>query len=141
MQGCSRSCLRLQKNARVLYALRGLVVVSAGGTDSRSLVAYHKDTGKKIWSAGNDKAGYSSPLFTTIAEVPQILIFNWQHVVAHDPDSGEVLWKFPWTGNTQRVAQPIVLPENRLFITTGYGVGSKLLKVTKDTPVTPHSLS
>jgi len=113
--------------------LDSLVVVSAGGTDGRSLVAYHKNTGEQIWSAGNDRAGYSSPLIATIAGVRQILIFNWEHVVAHDPGSGKILWKFPWTGDTQRVAQPVVLPEDRVFITSGYGVGSKLIKINQDT--------
>jgi len=111
--------------------LDSLVVVSAGGTDARSLVAYHKDSGEKIWSAGNDRAGYSSPLIATIAGVRQILIFNWEHVVAHDPGSGKILWKFPWTGDTQRVAQPVVLPEGRVFITSGYGVGSKLIRINR----------
>ncbi len=113
--------------------LDSLVVVSAGGTDGHSLVAYHKDSGEQIWSAGNGQAGYSSPLIATIAEVPQILIFNWDYVVAHDPGSGEILWKFPWAGNTERVAQPVVLPEDRVFITSGYGVGSKLIKINQDT--------
>ncbi|MCZ6594463.1 MAG: PQQ-binding-like beta-propeller repeat protein [Bacteroidetes bacterium] len=112
--------------------LDSLVVVSPGGTDGHSLVAYHKGNGEQIWSAGNDQAGYSSPLIATIAEVRQILIFNWQHVVAHDPGSGKILWKFPWTGNTQRVAQPVVLPGDRVFITTGYGVGSKLIQIDMD---------
>ena len=112
--------------------LDSLVVVSPGGTDGHSLVAYHKGSGEQIWSAGNDQAGYSSPLIATIAEVRQILIFNWQHVVAHDPGSGKILWKFPWTGDTQRVAQPVVLPGDRVFITTGYGVGSKLIQIDMD---------
>jgi len=113
--------------------LDSLVVVSAGGTDGRSLVAYHRNSGEQIWSAGNDRAGYSSPLIATIAGVRQILIFNWEYVAAHNPKTGKILWKFPWTGDTQRVAQPVVLPEDRVFITTGYGVGSKLIKINQDT--------
>ncbi len=112
--------------------LDSLVVVSPGGTNGHSLVAYHRDTGEQIWSAGNDRAGYSSPLVTTIAGIRQILIFNWDNVVAHAPNTGEILWQFPWTGNTQRVAQPVILSGDRVFITSGYGVGSKLLKINKD---------
>ncbi|MGH7452472.1 MAG: PQQ-binding-like beta-propeller repeat protein, partial [bacterium] len=40
--------------------LDSLVVVSAGGRDGNSLVAYHQDTGARIWSGGNDRAAYSS---------------------------------------------------------------------------------
>ncbi|MCH8981343.1 PQQ-binding-like beta-propeller repeat protein, partial [candidate division KSB1 bacterium] len=106
---------------------------SAGGTDGHSLIAYHKDSGEQLWSSGDDQAGYSSPLIATIAGVRQILIFNWEYVAAHNPKTGKILWKFPWTGDTQRVAQPVVLPEDRVFITTGYGVGSKLIKINQDT--------
>lgn len=112
--------------------LDSLVVVSPGGANGHSLVAYHKETGKLIWASGNDRAGYSSPLVTTVAGQRQILIFNEEHVVAHVPQTGEILWKFPWTGDTQRVAQPVVLPEDRVFITTGYGVGSKLIKISRN---------
>lgn len=112
--------------------LDSLVVVSAGGTDGHSLIAYHKDSGEQLWSSGNDQAGYSSPLITTIAGVRQILIFNWEHVTAHAPGSGKILWEFPWSGDTQRVAQPVVLPGDRVFITTGYGVGSKLIGINMD---------
>lgn len=107
------------------------VVVSAGGPNNQSLIAYNKKTGEGLWANGSDRAGYSSPMFATIADLPQILIFNWEHVAAHDPETGEILWEFPWSGDTQRVAQPVVLPEDRVFITTGYGVGSKLIKITR----------
>jgi outer membrane protein assembly factor BamB len=38
------------------------VIVSAGGRSGRSLLAYHAETGEPAWSAGNERAGYSSPL-------------------------------------------------------------------------------
>lgn len=110
-----------------------LVVVCPGGTNGNSLVAYNKDTGDIAWSSGSDKAGYSSPMLATIAGQAQILIFNHDHVVAHQPGSGEILWQFPWTGDTQKVAQPLVLPGDRVAVTSGYGVGSKLLQIVKDT--------
>ena len=69
--------------------LDDLVVVSAGGGAGKSLVAYHKDTGERIWRDGSSPAGYSSPLITTLAGVPQILIFNYGSVAAHDPNGGQ----------------------------------------------------
>lgn len=106
-----------------------LLVVCAGGKDNRSLVAYHKNSGKLIWSGGDDLAGYSSPMIATLAGVRQILIFNNSHVVGHNPLTGEILWKFPWPPETQKVAQPVILPDDRVFIGTGYGVGSKLIQI------------
>ncbi len=106
-----------------------LVVVSAGGTEDRSLVAYRKDTGKFIWSGGDDSAGYSSPQLRTLAGMPQILIFNYLSVASHDPGTGRVLWRFAWPDNTEPVAQPVPLPNDRLLVSSGYGIGSTLLHI------------
>ncbi|NIR51559.1 PQQ-binding-like beta-propeller repeat protein [candidate division KSB1 bacterium] len=111
--------------------LDSLVIVSAGGTQNRSLVSYHKLTGEQIWTAGTDRAGYSSPMIAGIAGVRQILIFNDGQVVAHRPTDGRVLWKYPWPSQTENVAQPVVLPNDRVLITSGYSVGSKLLTIDK----------
>ena len=111
--------------------LDDLVVVSAGGREGKSLVAYHKDTGARVWSGGNSPAGYSSPLITTLAGVPQILIFNYGNVAAHDPSSGEVLWQHPWPTGTECVSQPVSLPDDRVFVSSGYGIGCKLFQILR----------
>ncbi|MCZ6678621.1 MAG: PQQ-binding-like beta-propeller repeat protein, partial [Candidatus Poribacteria bacterium] len=108
-----------------------LVVVSAGGPDGQSLVAYHKDTGERVWSGGSDPAGYSSPQIATLADIPQILIFNRGNVVAHHPHTGQILWQHPWP-NTECVAQPVPLPGDRVFVSTGYGISCKLFQIQRN---------
>ncbi len=109
-----------------------LVVVSAGGQEGKSLVAYHKDTGERIWRGGSSPAGYSSPLITTLAGVSQILIFNYGSVAAHDPGGGQVLWQHSWPSGPECVAQPVPLPEDRVFVSSGYGIGCKLFQIVRD---------
>jgi outer membrane protein assembly factor BamB len=109
-----------------------LVVVSAGGGDKRSLVAYRAATGEFVWGAGSDGAGYSSPCLVTLAGIAQILIFNSGGVCAHDPATGTVLWKYRWPGGHPHVSTPIVIPDDRLLVSSGYGVGSELLKIGAD---------
>lgn len=109
-----------------------LVVISAGGSNGRSLVAYHSDTGAKIWSGGDDRAGYSSPLLATLAETPQILIFNQASVAGHDPHTGKLLWQHPWPNEQPNVAQPLPLPHDRILVTSGYGIGCKLFEIKKN---------
>jgi outer membrane protein assembly factor BamB len=112
--------------------LDDLVVVSAGGRNERSLVAYRAATGEFVWGGGNHGSGYSSPIVTTLAGVSQILIFNAGGVCAHATADGKLLWKYPWPGGHPHVSTPIVLPEDRVLISSGYGIGSELVKVKKD---------
>jgi len=109
-----------------------LVVVCAGGKADRSLIAYHKDDGRIIWHSGDNPAAYSSPMLVNLAGQRQILNFDLTHVVGYRPIDGEILWEFRWPPETEKVAQPLLLPDNRVFVTSGYGVGSKMLQVERD---------
>lgn len=108
--------------------LDSLVVVSAGGPNERSLVAYHRENGAFVWGGGADKAGFSSPRLVTLAGREQILIFNNHSVVAHDPHSGIPLWRQPWD-QVECIANPLLLPGDRVLASTGYGIGAKLYQV------------
>ena len=105
-----------------------LVVVSAGGA-----VAYHRETGKVAWKGYRIQSGYSSPFLTTLAGVEQIVIFNQGLVTAHDPLSGELLWKQPWpTPSVECVSQPVPLPDDKLLVSSGYGIGAKLFQISRN---------
>lgn len=108
----------------------GRVIVSAGGTEGASLVAYEAATGLRAWAGGNDAVGYASPLLTSFAAVPQIIILNAGSVASHDPASGTLIWEAPWPRGQPNVAQPLPLPGDRLLVSVGYGVGAKLYDVS-----------
>ena len=108
--------------------LDSLVVVSAGGPDERSLVAYRREDGAFVWGGGGDKAGFSSPRLVELAGRAQILIFNNHSVVAHDPHSGVPLWRQPWE-QAECIANPLPLPGDRVLVSSGYGIGAKLYQV------------
>jgi outer membrane protein assembly factor BamB len=101
------------------------VVVSAGGAAGRSLVAYDPATGDELWSGGDAPAAYSSPMLVELAGVRQILLLGGQGLVAHDPATGQVLWRHDWPP-VEKASQPVALPPDRFFVSTGYGVGGKL---------------
>ncbi|HUF22836.1 MAG TPA: PQQ-binding-like beta-propeller repeat protein [Vicinamibacterales bacterium] len=108
------------------------VVVLPGGSGGRSVVAYDKATGARVWSALDDMAAYSSPMLVTIAGVRQILVFTASRLAGLTPDGGAVLWEYPWkTSYDVNASQPLLLGGNRLFLSTGYGTGSAVIELAR----------
>jgi outer membrane protein assembly factor BamB len=107
------------------------LVIAAGGPAGNALVGYDTATGERRWSGGDAGPAYGSPRHATLAGVPQILVLNDSAVAAHDPTSGLVLWEFEWPQG-ENTFQPLVLPGDRVLVSTGYGVGARLLQVRAD---------
>jgi outer membrane protein assembly factor BamB len=105
--------------------VEGRVYVCPCGRDGRSLAAYDAATGRLLFREGVERASYTSPTLHVLAGRPQILVHNGGSVAGHDPETGRVLWSFPWT-NDQRTncGQPLVLADDRVLASTGYGGGS-----------------
>ena len=68
------------------------VIVAPGGPNGHSVVAYDRAKGTRLWSAQNEKAGYSSPMLVTLAGREQILRLHASACSASTPDRGERLW-------------------------------------------------
>jgi outer membrane protein assembly factor BamB len=106
------------------------VVVLPGGSDGQSVVAYDRESGKRVWGALDDKAGYSSPMLVTLSGVRQILTFTGTRLVGLVPENGRLLWEFPWeTGTEVNASQPLVAGPDRVFISTDYGADGAMLQV------------
>ncbi len=105
------------------------VYVQAGGGFCR----LDKQTGKLHWRTLEDGGGmwgsaFSSPYFTTLHGVPQILVQTRQRLAGIDPESGEVLWSTPVEAfRGMNIVTPTVY-EQQLF-TSSYGGGSWLFAV------------
>ena len=108
-----------------------VVVVLAGGPGGRSLVAYDARTGERRWSGGDDPAAYSSPRVATLGGVRQIVVLSLRNLAGHDIRTGDVLWQDPWPERAEKVSQPVVLGDDRVFVSMGYGIGGRMVKVTR----------
>ncbi len=108
------------------------VIVVPGGGRGRSVAAYDRKSGKRAWSALDDQAAYSSPMLVTIDGVRQVLVFSASRLVAISPEHRTVLWEYPWKTNYDvNAAQPLLIGENRVFISSGYGAGGAVIEVTR----------
>ncbi len=117
----------------------GKVIVSAGGPEGKSLVAFDCNTGDVVWTGGDDASSYSSPVVMTLAGVPQVVIVNAKSVVGHDPSDGHVLWRESWPEGALEqvqaepsVAQPIAVGDDQILLSKGYGTGSALWHITHE---------
>ncbi len=84
-------------------------------------------------AGGRNRAGYATPVITTLAGVRQILNFDGLGLWGHDDATGRILWFHHFeNGPGVNAAQPILLPDDHVLISASYGVGSKLLKFSRD---------
>jgi outer membrane protein assembly factor BamB len=108
------------------------VIVQPGGPKGQSVAAYDRRTGKRLWSALDDKTAYASPMQVTLGGVPQLAIVTAARLVGLSLDRRDVLWEFAWsTDHGASAAQPIVISDNRIFYSSGYGTGAVVLELTK----------
>jgi outer membrane protein assembly factor BamB len=110
------------------------VIVNAGidpdNNQQHAVAAYDRKTGKKLWATGSHAAGYSSPMLATFADVPQVVLFDAGGLVGIDPANGAELWRCAWTTQfDMNIIQPVLLPNNRVFISSEQTNGGAVLEV------------
>ena len=107
-----------------------MLVVVVGARKGKSLAAFDKATGKVLWTALDDKIGYSTPRQVTIDGVSQIIVLMGEALVSVSPKDGKEYWRQEWkTELDANVATPVI-SGNRLFISTGYSTGCALFELS-----------
>jgi len=107
------------------------VIVTPGGARG-TMAAFDTRTGKLIWQSKEitDKAAYSSIVMATLAGMRQCVQITDAHVFGVSPTDGKVLWRAARAGRTAIIPTPIC-HDDQVYVTSGYGVGCNLFKVTK----------
>jgi outer membrane protein assembly factor BamB len=109
----------------------GHVVVTPGGAKG-ALVALDKKTGDLIWQSRDftDAAQYSSIVPAEIGGARQYVQLTSDNVAGISAKDGSLLWKAARHGNVAVVPTPLVTG-NEVYVTSGYGIGCNLFKVTQ----------
>lgn len=112
-----------------------LIIVCPGGASNP--VALDKGTGAEVWRGDGASEGektsvsYATPVVATIGGVRQYLLFMAKALYGVDAGNGKQLWSFPWeTKYDVNAALPVAVDGSRVFIASGYGHGSALVKVS-----------
>jgi outer membrane protein assembly factor BamB len=110
----------------------GAKVILAPGGRRGDLVALDKKTGELIWQSKGltDSIHYSSPIVAEIGGVRQYIQLTDASVAGIAADDGRVLWRVPRSGATAVIPTPIY-HDGCVYVTSGYGAGCNLFKVTE----------
>ena len=106
-----------------------LVIVDSGGVGA-STVALDKTTGALKWKAGDDEAGYSSPVAFDLAGTRCIAVFKADALVGLNAANGQEMWRYGWPMRNDINATTPIVSGDKIFITSGYGTGCALLQVS-----------
>lgn len=105
----------------------GEQVIVMVGASKATLVAFDTKSGKQLWTAGNDPAGYSSPVLLKVGGKSQIVAFTGSSAIGVDPAKGSVLWRYSFqTDFDCNIATPLEV-KGQVFISSGENHGSVLL--------------
>jgi outer membrane protein assembly factor BamB len=106
-------------------------VVCTPGGKKGAIVALDKRSGRRLWQTSDftDEAHYSSIVVAEIAGVKQYVQLTPSSVVGVATD-GSVLWRVARRGKTAVIPTPVVWGD-KVYVTSGYGVGSNLIQVER----------
>jgi outer membrane protein assembly factor BamB len=106
-----------------------LVYVAAGGP-GQALLAFDKNDGHVVWKGQDDAMTQSTPVAATVLGVRQVIFLTQKGLVAVAPDTGNVLWRFPFRFRVSTAISPVVCGDI-VYCSAAYGVGTSACKVSK----------
>ena len=112
-------------------AYKDEIVMMVGGPSS-SLVAFNRKDGSVIWKKHDFKNSTSSPIIINVDGQDQLVAFMYGEIVGVDPNNGNLLWSHPHPAEFGlNTSTPVWGPDNLLFMSSGYGGGSRVLKLKR----------
>lgn len=110
---------------------RDTIIMQVGG-EGNALMAFRQKDGGVAWKRHDFKNSPSSPLLINVDGQEQLVAFMYDTLVGVDPSSGELLWSRPHRSEFGlNVSTPVWGVDNLLFVSSSYGGGSRVLKVSR----------
>jgi len=112
----------------------GDLVITCPGGSKASVAALDKKTGKMMWTAASTgaNAGYSSPAVAEFGGLRIVLTMNATAFIGIDVSNGNLLWTYGHETDYEINATTPIFHDGQVFITSGYGSGSEMLKINVD---------
>lgn len=110
------------------------VIVCAGGEPDASVMAFHKDTGKELWRALNDRPTYSAPIATSVGGKHQVIVWTADAVNSLDPVTGKSYWRIAYRLGKSAIAAATPVIHDNLLLLVSFETGAKLFKLDRARP-------
>lgn len=107
-----------------------LVIVHVGGHDDGTLTAFDVATGDVRWSWDGDGPAYGSPVVAELEGTRQVVTFTQENLVGVSVETGELLWRRPYTTPSTTTSQTPILYRNTV-IEAGRGNGITAFRVVR----------
>ena len=108
-----------------------LMILHVGGHDDGALTAFDVATGDVRWSWAGDGPAYGSPIVAEMEGVRQIVTFTQENFVGVSPETGELLWRRPFTTPSTTTSQTPHIYDNDV-IEAGRGSGITRVHVVRE---------
>jgi outer membrane protein assembly factor BamB len=108
------------------------VIVTPGGEEA-ALVALDKKTGATIWKSAvpdSGGAGYASVMPAEVGGVRMYITWLGGMLVGVSAEDGSLLWKYSQNANQTANIPTVLVKDNIVFCSTGYGSGTAVLKLS-----------
>jgi outer membrane protein assembly factor BamB len=107
-------------------------------TGNSLMIGVDCDSGKVVWQTPNPndwKMSHSSIIKTTFFGKKMYVYAALGGVVgisAEGENRGQILWETNLFNHSVVAPAPVILPDNRIYLTAGYGAGSIVIKIVKE---------
>jgi outer membrane protein assembly factor BamB len=102
-----------------------LIILNIGSSG----VALKKEDGSIAWKSGKSESGYATGVLFDTGEQKSVIMPVSREIVAINPKTGDVIWRFPWKTSYDINAAEPVFSGDLIFISSGYDHGCALLKI------------
>ncbi|MEM6776651.1 MAG: PQQ-binding-like beta-propeller repeat protein [Planctomycetota bacterium] len=108
----------------------GLVMIHAGGTDQKGVLAYRVSDGELVWSAPSGNHSYSSAQTATFDDQHGVLMVSNQGLQFVNVNDGTTIWEYAWPNENYRVLQPLVSGSS-ILIASSLNEGTRRISVER----------
>lgn len=104
------------------------ILVHTAAGPSGSLISFDRKSGKELWRALPDEAGYCTPAIFDTRSGRLLVLWTPQNIRGLDPKDGRLLWTVPYKVTYGVSITSPIFHEDIVFI-TGYWEGSKAVRL------------